>query len=388
MGLTSGIFLVTVVGAVIVLPLLTLLLWNRLRGPIPVRLTVRLILIALCQTSAVILAALIINNSFQLYTSWSDVFGRDGAPGQIDAAEPVVQALIPKDAAVSGARTFPNTGLFRPFHQVQGGYSTTIAGPVSKVTASVFVWLPPQYSEPQYAHTDFPVLQLLSGYPGSPETWLGAMAAPRILERLVAAHTAHPFILVSAAINVDPPHDPDCSDIPGGPQVATWLTKDVRSLIETSYRSVTNRDGWGLMGYSEGGLCASKLVLQYPGDYSAAVSISGDDHPDGDLLLPGTAAWNYNSPLWLLQHRAPAQPVALLLTGTLQDGATAAEADAMRSAAHGPVTVDKLIAALGGHNIGVWQSVEPPAFIWFSTHLVAPKATSTAATPDLLRPLR
>jgi len=77
------------------------------------------------------------------------------------------------------------------------------------------------------------------------------------------------------------------------------------------------------MGYSEGGLCASKLALQYPDEYTAAVSMSGDDHPDGDLLRPGTAAYNANSPLWLLQHRH-APPVALLLTGTLQDGSTAA----------------------------------------------------------------
>jgi enterochelin esterase-like enzyme len=64
---------------------------------------------------------------------------------------------------------------------------------------------------------------------------------------------------------VDGRHDPDCSNIPNGPQVATWLTTDVRNLVQTSFRTSTDRDAWGLMGYSEGGLCASKLALQYPG---------------------------------------------------------------------------------------------------------------------------
>jgi pimeloyl-ACP methyl ester carboxylesterase len=391
MGLTGGIFLAVVVGTVVVLPVLTVVLWNRLRGPRAIRLAARLSLITLCQGTAVLLAALLINNSFQLYASWSDLFGQDGSPGQIDAARPV--QLPPVGTSARGitsptVRTYPNMALFHQFGPAGYGYTTTITGPESKITSTVFVRLPPQYREPQYSHALFPVVQLLSGYPGTPSTWLDAMGAPGTLDGLIEHGAAHPFILVSAAINVDPPHDPDCSNIPGGPQVATWLTTDVRNLIETSFRTSANRDGWGLMGYSEGGLCASKLALQYPGDYSAAVSMSGDDHPDGDLLSPGTAAWNENSPLWLLEHQSPAEPVALLLTGTLQDGATAAEADAMGGAAHGQVTVDKLIAPRGGHNMGVWEAVEPVAFEWLSEHLVSPRTTSVAAAPEFLNSVR
>jgi S-formylglutathione hydrolase FrmB len=137
------------------------------------------------------------------------------------------------------------------------------------------------------------------------------------------------------------------------------------------------------MGYSEGGLCASKLALQYPGQYAAAVSISGDDHPDGDLLKPGTAAWNENSPIWLLQH-GMAQDVSLLLTGTRQDSDVAAEAAAMSAAAKSPTTVATLISARGGHNIGVWKSVEPQAFDWFSQKLQAPSASTYSASSEML----
>ena len=195
------------------------------------------------------------------------------------------------------------------------------------------------------------------------------------------SHNAQPAILVGATINVDPPHNPDCSNIPGGPQVATWLVRDVRDLIQTSFRTSTDRTGWGLMGYSEGGLCASKLLLQYPTKYSAAVSMSGDDHPDGDLLKPGTDAYNANSPLWLLQHRPPAQ-VALLLTGTLQDGSTAEEADQMSLAARAPTTVERLIAERGGHNVGVWKAAEPTAFDWLTKHLSGAQGTVLPAVPN------
>jgi enterochelin esterase-like enzyme len=376
MGLTSEALLVVVIAAAVLFPLLTLVLWNRLPGPRPVRAGSRLGLILLAQASAVLLAALWINNNYQLYTSWSDLFGQDGGTGTIAAATPQASA----GTGATRVASLPNARLFRPLPGVHDGYTATIAGPRSHIVNSVLVWLPPQYFEPAYAHTEFPVVQLLSGTPGTPQTWLGPMRAPQLLTGLTQLGRAHPFILVSAAINVDPGHDPDCSDIPQGPKVATWLTSDVRNLVLTSFRAASGRRAWGLMGYSEGGLCASKLALQYPKLYSAAVSLSGDDHPDGDLLKPGTPAYEQNAPLWLLRHRSPAD-VALLLTGTLQDGDVAAEAQDMAAAARTPTTVQTLMAARGGHNMGVWKADETPAFEWLAARLVPPFVPLSAPDP-------
>ncbi len=385
MGLTSEGFLWLVIVGVIALPVLTILLWGRVPGPRAVKLGSRLSLILLSQAMAVLLAALWINNSYQLYDSWSDLMGDNGATGSIQTASAQSTATAGTVEA-KGSRSpelLPNAKLFGPLTKVKDGFVTTVTGPESKISGIVAVWLPPQYYEPAYAHTKFPVIQLLSGTPGTPQTWLEGMQSPELLAAQVKAGEAHPFVLVSASINVDGRHDPDCSNIPGGPQVATWLTTDVRNLLESSFRISPNRDSWGLMGYSEGGLCASKLVLQYPDEYAAAVSISGDDHPDGDLLKPGTAAWNENSPIWLIQHDRP-QPVALLLTGTRQDSDVAAEAAAMSAAAKSPTSVATLISARGGHNMGVWKSVEPPAFDWFSQHLAAPSVSTYSASSEML----
>ena len=380
MGLTGEGFLAVVIAGVVLLPLLTILLWNRVPGPRPVKVGSRLSMILMSQAVAVLLAALWINNTYQLYNSWSDLLGDDGATGSITAATPAgTQALTAKGRA----GTLPNAKLFEHLTGVQNGYQTTITGPQSKVIGSVMVWLPPQYGEAAYAHAKFPVIQLLSGTPGTPQTWLEGMQAPQNLTRQIQEGEAHPFVLVSASINVDGRHDPDCSNIPGGPQVATWLATDVRNLVESSFRVSADRKGWGLMGYSEGGLCATKLALQYPGEYAAAVSISGDDHPDGDLLKQGSPAWNENSPIWLLKHR-PAADVALLLTGTEQDSDIAQEAAAMVAAAHHPTTVETLISSRGGHNMGVWKSVEPQSFAWLSQRLQAPATSTYSALPEML----
>jgi enterochelin esterase-like enzyme len=379
MGLTSGLFLNVVIAAVIALPLATVLLWARLRGPRVIRHAQRLTLIALCQGAAVLLAALLINNSYQLYTSWSDLFGDNGPSGQILAAKPIT-ATSAKARSVD--RPLPNAALFTADPVMPGEVHAVITGPLSKVVGDVVVWLPPEYSQRAYAHTDFPVILLLSGYPGSPGSWFRSLKVTDVLQAEVQRQAARPVILVGAAINVDPPHNPDCSDIPGGPQVATWLAHDVRNLINSSFRTVTDRSGWGLMGYSEGGLCASKLVLQYPDEFAAAVSMSGDDHPDGDLLKAGTRAYDENSPLWLLQHR-PAPNVSLLLTGTLQDGSTAADAAAMSAAAKAPTNVERIIAARGGHNAGVWRAAEPPTLDWLTHHLGQPSKSGVPAVPNL-----
>ena len=384
MGLTGEGFFALVIVGVILLPLITVLLWNRIPGPKPVKIGSRLGMIVMSQTVAVLLAALWINNTFQLYDSWSDVLGENGATGAIQAATPqgIGKATVEAKGGIRGD-SLPNAKLFSDLDGVPSGYQATITGPESKIVGSVMVWLPAQYFEAAYAHSNFPVVELLSGTPGTPQTWLEGMQAPTVMGRLTSADEAHPFILVAASINVDGHHDPDCSNIPGGQQVATWLTTDVRNLVLTSFRTSADRDAWGLMGYSEGGLCASKLVLQYPDEYAAAVSISGDDHPDGDLLKPGTAAYNENAPIWLMQHR-PAQNVALLLTGTRQDSDVAQEAAAMVAAAKPPTTVATLISARGGHNVGVWKSVEPQSFTWLSQHLEAPKTTTYSALPEMI----
>src|SRR5947209_7381858 len=134
MGLTSGFFLDAVIATVIALPLATVLLWGRLRGPRLIRQGQRLALIALCQGAAVLLAALMINNSYQLYTSWSDLFGDNGPSGQILAAKPASQTSA---QARSVDRPLPNAALFQPDTSMPGEVHALITGAQSKGNGDV-----------------------------------------------------------------------------------------------------------------------------------------------------------------------------------------------------------------------------------------------------------
>jgi len=45
--------------------------------------------------------------------------------------------------------------------------------------------------------------------------------------------------------------------------------------------------------------------------------------------------------------------------------------------------VQRLIAARGGHNVGVWKSVEPEAYAWLSGHLGGSRTSALTAAPNL-----
>jgi S-formylglutathione hydrolase FrmB len=132
------------------------------------------------------------------------------------------------------------------------------------------------------------------------------------------------------------------------------------------------------MGYSTGGFCAAKLVLQHPDRYQAAVSLSGYYEPDSMELSTDEALDHANSPLWLLGHdRTPA--VSLLMTASGQDrvdpAAETAQVIAAAKANPGARATDvqSFVAPLGGgHNQSAWEKMLPTAFTWLSQRLTGP----------------
>jgi S-formylglutathione hydrolase FrmB len=141
-------------------------------------------------------------------------------------------------------------------------------------------------------------------------------------------------------------------------------------MIEANFRVSTQRTGWGLMGFSDGGLCAGKLLLQYPQYFRSAVQLAGDSTPDGRLVVrAGQNFVDQNSTLWLLTHRHPPAnlPVSLLASVSDQDTDSLPVAFQLQAAAPDIVAVSE--HAHGAHNPAVWRSWLPEAYAWLSQHL-------------------
>ncbi|HEY1623760.1 MAG TPA: alpha/beta hydrolase-fold protein, partial [Streptosporangiaceae bacterium] len=400
MSLLSMSFRVTAIVAAVVVAVMTIIVWNRLPGHKAVRVAARTLMVLTGEALATLALLAWLNVAYGgLFVSWSDLLGNESMNGAHFAGQQgdiLLHPIAPGNAEVDGTAT-PEveaaTAAPRTSHQEfrQAGFGgfqeTTLKGARSGMRAQVYVWTPPQYAEEP--HEDFPVLMLLHGIPGDPQGWLGPMNVVAHLEAAMATGTVHPYILVIPSITPStelsaPWNTPECSNVPGYAKVATWLTDDVRDLVLAHYRALSSGLGWGVMGYSTGGFCAAKLVLQYPHLFQAAVSLSGYYAPESLLLTRNPELDRANSPLWLLGH-ARTPPVSLLMTGSDQDMAdpvseitqllAAAKANRLSRATE----VRSFIAPIGGgHNQSSWEKMLPTAFTWLSQRLSGPRPASAA----------
>lgn len=351
MSLTGATFQVTIAVAAVVAVVATLLLWSRARGPRWVRTIQRLGLLVLCQLLAVGLAGTWVNNSYGLYASWDELLGTTPQGRLVMVGPPPQRAK------------FTRTGW--------GMESAYFRGPHSRLASQVYVWLPPQYHRAAFRHTAFPVLMLLHGVPGEPESWMTGGGMPGRVASAIASGRLHPVILVIPS--VDPGGvDTDCSNTPQS-RAATWLAQDVPSLIKRHFRVESSPRAWALAGLSTGGLCALKLPMQFPGVFGIGAGMSPDPVVGDPSVLSDTALRIANSPV----HLAGSRPDVRLWAGTggMDRNSRPANIARLRAAIRPPTTLaPAVIIPGGGHNPNTWGQLEPPMFAWINSVQAPPEA--------------
>ena len=290
------------------------------------------------------------------YSNWNDVLGNYDA-----YKTPIVQtqneSKSPLDSYVRSVR------LGLGFHSHGGQFSFALTGLKSGVTAPVYVYLPPTYgADPA---KKWPVLVLLPGYPGVPTTWFHALDLLRILRHEISTGYAHDFLIVLPTLSVTPPRDTECTDIPGGPQVNTWLGVDVPNAIISGLAASTDRREWAIAGYSTGGFCAAKVMLSHPERFSVAVPIAAYFKPSREKLFGGSSAIrDANSPLLLA--KALTLPSHMLLVGTSKDPGVMKSIAEMEKVHNPNLVIDQMIDINGGHSTKVWKSQLPRILDWLS----------------------
>lgn len=365
---------------------------SRVRGPRWLRGLQRLAGVLVAQLCAVTLVFLVVNDQDALFASWSDLFGR-----QLAAAVPPRDAatLHHQQATVASALARSVAARATGAADVDGLLvSDAVRGPASGLADRMIVYLPPQYFQPRWARTRFPVLELLDGHPGTPTTWVHGLHVDRVERDAAAAHHSLPFVLLMPDVNVEGRYDTDCADVVRGPAVDTLLGDDVPAVARTALRVRTDRAGWATMGYSEGGYCAVELAERHPGTFGAAVGMSGGYGTSplalgppaiyGDLRSAELAA----SPIWRIRH-LPVAPISYLLTASRQetDGSYQESAE-FAADVRPPATADTLFPVDGGHDIAAWAAVLPTALEWLSTRpgMSAGSPPGTAVAPPVAPP--
>jgi hypothetical protein len=370
--------LVTMGAVMVAATLAALVLWDRVRGPVPARVAQRLLLLVGAQAATLVLAAAALNNYGFFYGSWSDLFGatsKDVPPVTSLAAGPGHQdgapsGAVTEDASIAGVTSWSTQPQWATRGRVE---ALQVTGAHSRLSEETLVYLPPQYFQRAYAHTAFPAVEVMTGYPGATRLLVERLHYPDLLLTGIQAHKVRPMVLVMLRPTVTPPRDTECTDVPAGPQALTYFAEDLPRAISQNLR--VRPTGWGAMGDSTGGYCATKMAMTHSSVFAAAVSLSGyyhalKDATTGDLWGGATQLRSLNDLKWLLRHQ-PAPPVAVLASvGATETGPNGVrELRAFAELVHKPMTITTMTVPRGAHNFASWRSVMPQGFEFLSAHL-------------------
>ncbi|MFF4168685.1 alpha/beta hydrolase [Streptomyces sp. NPDC001744] len=260
---------------------------------------------------------------------------------------------------------------------------TTLIGRKSGFTGKVWVWAPPQYFEPRYAHSGFPVLVALPGGHGYPVNyWRSpAIGLHSAISRWSREGKSLPFIVAMPVLNPDARHYYDGSDIPGRPRMGTWIAEDIPDFVRANFRTFASRDGWAFMGSSSGGFVGLKSVLQHPDRFKAAIASGPDVVPDSPLWRGHEAERRANDPgrLAAALVRRPDTPgndvyLAFQL-GSRESGIGPSVRRFVRAHTGGPVKSRLQVIPGGGHNARSYLAgLGAGTLEWVSRRLQGPVA--------------
>lgn len=249
---------------------------------------------------------------------------------------------------------------------------TTLAGAASGVRLRVWVWLPPQYAQPAYAHTAFPALMLYPGGSGAGyNTWAGRQYGAReVVATGAGKGTVTPFVFVMPEMQPSARLDTECADLPGQPKVGTFLAVDVRTMVQDNFRVMRDRLGWGAAGASWGAYCASRLVFDHPDAYAAAVSIAGYftiETPLPGAKDPGVRA---QDPAAIATANPP--NVSILLWSGARNRYDLRDATTFLAAIKPPTQAELRILPGGRHLTTDFAKMIPDSFAYLTAHLAHP----------------
>jgi len=374
----------------------TVWLWPRLARQRAAHIASRLGLILLSQALLIAASAVYANDTFGFFGSWSVLLGtgpqqRIATPSSVIAPAANATSLTVTGSSFGtmfrGGAVFPPDASFRLAGVTPGRPEletrASTAGVVLRVTihgeytgivgADDYVFLPPQYFQPSYRWTRFPVILTFTGYPNDPLNLMRLLNLPAIAARLGAAGRIRPAIYVMVNPSVALPRDTECTNVPAGLQVATFFGTDVPLAVERTFAARTSGSGWAAIGYSTGAYCAVKMAMLYPRQFTAAVSLSGYyvadmDRTTGDLY-GGSLGYRLENDLdWRLTH-LPAPPVSVLVASSASGEKSLPNTLGFLRLVKPPMRGYALILPRGGHNYYTWRRELPQSLEWLSRRL-------------------
>lgn len=331
-----------------------------------------------------------VNKYYDYYQSWSAaITDFSGQSTQVPGLPATASGTSVKFSSFLGSKIDVAVAA-------QQGYTfhTTMDGRLSGITRNVYVYLPPQYFQPAYHSYRFPAIELLHGFPGTPQDWITVAGVTAMMQYLVASGQGKPVVLVMPDANGGRDISLQCLNQYNGPQDATYLAKELPEDISHVLRVQPPGQGWGIAGYSEGGFCAANLGLQYGNRFGYSGVLSGYFVPSDNQLGnpprqvnpfgPDTAARKKNTPDDLVTSLPPGARIPQFWigvgSGDSSDLRSAQVFEQLLQIRQPGVTLR--VVPGGGHTMFTWRALLPEMLKWMTSSLAAGDAlTKTGQAP-------
>jgi enterochelin esterase-like enzyme len=345
-----------------------------------------------------------VNKYYDYYQNWNSAIA-DFTGQSTQATE------VPTTESGTGVKfsTFLGSAIDQQV-AAQFGYTVhlDVTGQITHITRSVYVYLPPQYFQAAYRNYRFPAIELLHGFPGTPEDWITVVGVTTMMQQLVSGGQAKPAVLVMPDANGGRTISLQCLNQFNGPQDATYLAQDLPQYISQRLRVEPPGPAWGIAGYSEGGFCAANLGLKYGNRFGFAGVLSGyfvpSDNQMGNKMVnpfgPSAKARRDNTPDDLVLSLPPGTKIPQFWlgvgSGDHSDYKNAQVFEQLLQTRQ-PGVVLKVVPG-GGHTMFTWRALMPPLLEWMTPQLAdqvaaiqarqARAAKRAAMLPQVTKPKR
>jgi len=171
-------------------------------------------------------------------------------------------------------------------------YHTYAASSINGQQTDYLLYLPPGYSDPVNAARRYPVIYWLHGYAAEPQFGLPFVET---LDAAIRAGRVPPMI----AVLPNGLHDSWYVDsVDASQPIESIIIKDLMPHIDQTYRTIADRRGRAVEGFSMGGWGAGHLAFKYPDHFCAVTMVSAllyrhDHFPQFQRIFSGSAAAYY-----------------------------------------------------------------------------------------------
>jgi hypothetical protein len=339
--------------------ILTVIYWKKFAESKWRHIAARFSLIIFIQVFAIASMGITINRYGDFYGSWSELFGEQQKLAKIAVTTQALSLISEQDIA-KATITAGGSLILRE----------VIKGAQSQISNVVYVVASPKIaaqlkSPARSIGTNYQVIELFSGTPGVPQTWIDAMAGVSTMEKLENTNQIQPTLLIIPAINVVGGQDTECMNFDGGAQVETWITNDMHSFAQT-FLGIDSRP-WSAFGYSTGGWCASEIATLHQDQYSHAVAIAGYFEPMFSLGITKRERKFLGAKYDLVKAiKSGATNTELMIIAGVNDKFATKSARTLMDQVDSIIPIKYIPIPNGGHNIESWKPYVAAGFQWLN----------------------